>query len=126
MQYPHVPEEFKLLVEQWDAILRDEPDPNAPCRWCGNPIGRRKQDGPRRLYDTARCRKAADRARKDERPEGDWLPRLDGLGILDNEELDGGRYVDAVPGDHPPLNSPVVPREGEKSYWAWEVLGSAQ
>jgi hypothetical protein len=129
MNYPHVPAHHQALLDEWEAILRDEPDPNRPCAWDGRPIGYRKNDGPRRIYCSTRCRVAAHRARQEAAPEepSDWMPQATGLELLDHAEADGADYIDAFPGDHPPLNAPVVPREGEPNSefgWAWEIIGA--
>jgi hypothetical protein len=126
MNYPHVPEQHQALLDEWEAILRDEPDPNHTCIYCGGPIATRGTRGFRRLYCSARHQRAASRERRAEGPS-DWMPTYTPDALLDNADADGAGYIDAFPGDHPPLNAPVVPRESEPNSefgWAWEIIGS--
>ena len=126
MRYPHVPEQYQPLLEHWEAVLRDEPDPNAKCIFCGEEIPKgRAPRGPRRLYCSGRCQRAASRARKDRGPS-EWMPKVTNTGLLDQAEADGVGYVDAFPGDHPPLNYPVVPKDTDFTSefgWAGEIIG---
>lgn len=126
MYYPHVPEQYQPLLEEWEAILRDEKDPNHTCMFCGEAIPVRGTRGPRKLYCGARCRQAAARRRKVETYDsGEWIPSESTSQFFADADADGADYVDAYPGDHPPLNYPVVPRASEASSWAWEIIGSA-
>jgi hypothetical protein len=123
-----VPEQYQDLLEHWEAVLRDEADPFHTCVFCGEPVINRRPSGPRRLYCSARCRKAASRARKEATEPSDWVPAARAEVLLEDADTDGAHYIDAFPGDHPPLNAPVVPRESEPNSefgWAWEIIGSA-
>ena len=114
------------LTEEWEAILRDEPDPNRPCVFCGEPIVKTGRRGPRRFYCSARCKVGAARARREATGPSDWMPSVSAEDLIRYENEDGVDYVDAFPGDHPPLNYPVVPRESEPNSefgWAWEIIG---
>lgn len=125
MFYPHVPEQHRELLEEWEAILQGEADPFQTCVFCGDAIANRGR-GPRRLYCTGRCQRAAARARRSTAPSS-WLPKATPGRLLDDADADGADYLDAFPGDHPPLNYPVVPRETEPNSefgWAWEIIGS--
>ena len=54
------------------------------------------------------------------------MPTSSALDLISSAEADGVDYLDAFPGDHPPLNYPVVPRESEPNSefgWAWEIIG---
>jgi hypothetical protein len=126
MHYPHVPEQYQPLLEEWEAILRDEPDPNRPCVLCGEPVADRGKRGPRRLYCSRRCRNQAAVERRTLTDRSDWMPTSSALDLISSAEADGVDYLDAFPGDHPPLNYPVVPRESEPNSefgWAWEIIG---
>jgi hypothetical protein len=128
MRYPHVPEQHQALLEEWEAILRDEPDPNQTCVFCGEAIAKRSTRGPRRLYCSGRCQRAAARARQLEAAGGEWVREATDRGLIAEADADGVDYIDAFPGDHPPLNYPVVPRETEPSSefgWAFEIIGAA-
>lgn len=97
------------LVEHWENLLAGRPT-QSTCLDCGKPLVRVGRRGPTKQYCGTRCRVAAHAERK--RLAGDsYQPMV--------------RYVDAFPPDRARLNAPVQPREGEKQYWAWDVLGSA-
>ena len=127
MKYPHVPERSKALLEEWEEKLREENDPYHNCVWCGGDMRSLGARGPRKSYCSGRCQRAANRAARDEGPS-DWVPTLTAEELLDNADMDGAKYIDAFPGDHPPLNAPVVPRESEPRSefgWAYEIIGQA-
>ena len=109
----------------WEALLREEPDRTHTGVFCGETIVNRGARGPRRLYCSARCRAAAARARQKE-GMGEWVPSTTVDELFADADADGVDYIDAFPGDHPPLNAPVVPRESEpfsEFGWAWEIIG---
>ena len=109
------------LVQLWEDRLAGKSELAGVCSFCGEPLPPRQSRGPRRMYCTARCRVAASRALKD-RPK--WLPEYDEPRTLYRESIgEGARYVDAFPGERPQLNAPVLPREGEKADWAYDVIG---
>ena len=104
------------LTEHWEDILRDGPDPDRQCIYCGDPIPKKGKRGPRRFYCSARCKVGAARARDEALSvAGDWMPAVSREDLARYEEADRVDYVDAFPGDHPRLNAPVKPE--------WEVIG---
>jgi hypothetical protein len=127
VKYPHVPEHHQALLLKWEEILREEEDPFHNCSVCGTDLRSLGSRGPRKTYCSARCRKAASRA-ADDLTVSDWVPQLTDQELLDNADMDGAKYIDAFPGDHPPLNYPVVPRESEPRSefgWAYEIIGQS-
>ena len=115
---------LRELTEKWEAILRDSPDPACRCSHCGQPVPKRGKRGPRRLYCSTRCRMRAARARRGSHGQPDWLPAVPVKSLARYATEDAVNYADAFPGDHPPLNAPVLPRDQDlRNGWASEVVG---